>query len=369
LTNPKKIIVAPLDWGLGHATRCIPLITALLAEDCEVFIAAEGAVSILLQKEFPELIFFTLPGYKIKYSKQKRWLPLKIALQVPVLLLSIYRENQWLKRQIKNYPVDVIISDNRFGLYNRSIYSVYVTHQLQIKAGNKFFEWILQKFHYWFIKKYKECWVPDFEDANNIAGELSHPSLLPANVKYPGGLSRFEKNDSVQLKYDLLVLLSGPEPQRTILEQQLLPQLDKYKGRILLIRGLPATAEKLIFKTNENNNLKVSNHLVSTELNTAIEQAGMIVCRAGYTTIMDLIKLKKRAILIPTPGQTEQEYLALYLMKKQLFYAERQHNFLLKEAVEKAALFPYSLSSFNMDLHKTFIKQFVLNIESNQIES
>ncbi len=363
MAKPYKILIAPLDWGLGHATRCIPLIKNLLSEGCQVLIAADGPVRILLHQEFPALIFLPLHGYKIKYSKKKKSLPIKIALQIPGLLFSIFKEHQWLKKIVKDYSIDAIISDNRFGLYHKHIPCIYITHQLLIKTGNKFFEMLLQKMHYLFIKQYKLCWVPDFEGSPYIAGQLSHPEYLPFNLKYIGGLSRFEKSNQVNINYDLLILLSGPEPQRTIFEDELLLQLIEYTGNVLLVRGLPETNEILFTKANKCDKIMVRNHLASHELNQVIEQSKMIISRSGYTTVMDLIKLQKKAILVPTPGQTEQEYLAKYLMQQQLFYSVEQHTFLLKEVIKKAGLFNYLQLTFDMEQYKSCIKSFVLSIE------
>ena len=359
-----KILIAPLDWGLGHATRSIPLITGLLAEGCEVLIAADGTIQALLEQEFRELTFLPLKGYRIQYSQQKKWLPLKIVLQIPRLLFSIFSEHQWLKKMVKDHSIDAIISDNRFGLYHKHIPSIYITHQLLIKTGNRFSEGLLMKLHFWFIKKYFECWIPDFEGNSNIAGQLSHPSPLPANAKYIGGLSRFETKPYAELKYDLLILLSGPEPQRTIFEKELLFQLKEYNGTALLVQGLPKANK--ISKTNENNTIHVRNHIATQELNLVIEQSKIIISRSGYTTVMDMLKLQKKAILIPTPGQTEQEYLAQYLMLQKLFYSVEQHEFLLSDALEKADQFPYLHSSFNMEQYKSVIQQFVLTMSTTQ---
>lgn len=365
-----KILIAPLDWGLGHATRSIPLITALLAEGCEVLIAADGHIRVLLHEEFPELTILPLKGYRIRYAKQKKWLLFKIAFQIPGLLFSIFREYHWLKKAVKDHSIDAIISDNRFGMYHKHIPSVYITHQLLIKTGNKLSENILMKLHYWFIKKYKQCWVPDyFEGSKNIAGELSHPVFPPDNIKYIGGLSRFKKTDNIEEKFDLLILLSGPEPQRTIFEKELFFQLKQYCGNVLFVRGLPGGNETLATQTNKNCTIQIRNHLVAQELCHAIKQAKMIISRSGYTTIMDLIKLQKKGILVPTPGQTEQEYLAQYLMQQQLFYSVQQQDFLLNEVLEKTASFPYLHSTFNMEQYKNVIQQFVLSIDRYQNEN
>lgn len=364
MVKPYRILIAPLDWGLGHATRNIPLIMSLLNDGCSVIIAADGAIKTLLQHEFPNATFLTLRGYEIEYSKQKRWFLLKIAFQIPKILLSIYREHQWLKKTIKRYSINAVISDNRFGMYHSGIPSVYITHQLIIKTENNFSEKLASKFHCWFIKKYTHCWVPDFEGTQNIAGQLSHPENIPANIKYIGCLSRFERLKGVSIKYDLLIVLSGPEPQRSIFEKLLLFQLRQFAGEVLLVRGQPGTDETLINPIGSDN-IQIKNHLNLKELNLAIEQAKIVICRSGYTTVMDLIKLQKKAILVPTPGQTEQEYLGMYLMQQKLFYCVHQDEFLLTEVLKKVDGFSFLSGDYDMQQYKKIIHQFVQSINEN----
>lgn len=365
MVKPYRILIAPLDWGLGHATRNIPLIMSLLDEGCSVIIAADGAIKTLLQHEFPTITFLALRGYKIKYSKRKPWFLVKIAFQVPAILLSIYREHQWLKTTVKKYSINAVISDNRFGMYCSGIPSVYITHQLLIKTGNNFSEKLASKFHGWFIKKYTYCWVPDFEGTQNIAGQLSHPANIPDNVKYIGCLSRFERHKGVRVKYDLLILLSGPEPQRSIFEKLVLSQLQQFGGEVLLVRGQPGIDETLFNPAVISDNIQIKNHLTLKELNLAIEQAENVICRSGYTTVMDLIKLQKKAILVPTPGQTEQEYLGMYLMQQKLFYCVQQDEFLLNEVIRKAAEFSFLSGDYDMQQYRKIIHQFVQSIDAN----
>jgi len=360
IAHKHRILIAPLDWGLGHATRCIPIIHELLVQGCEVLIAAENSTQSLLQNEFPQLVFIPLTGYRIRYSYLKFWLPLKIFLQIPRLLYSIYKEHQWLKRAIKMNKIDAIISDNRFGLYFSGIPSVYITHQLLIKTENDFTEKVAQKIHYWFIKKYSVCWVPDFEGDINISGELSHPKNISDQLTYLGGLSRFEKINSIEKKYDLAIVISGPEPQRTIFEDILLEQLKDYKGSVLFVRGLPSNQS---IKQSPNSSIKIVSHLSSRELNLAIQQSNYVISRSGYTTVMDLLKLQQKAILIPTPGQTEQEYLAKHLMERKIFFYVEQENFSLIESLQKAKKFPFNIPAFNMEEYKNVIQQFVESLK------
>jgi UDP-N-acetylglucosamine transferase subunit ALG13 len=341
--NKKLVLIAPLDWGLGHATRCIPIIKDLISNDCQVIIASSGPQEILLKREFPDLNFFYLEGYNIRYSRSKTGLGIKILLQLPKIILAIYREKKWLNKRISENKIDVIISDNRFGLHHHAIKSIYITHQLSIKTGTIFTNWLAQKFHYHFINKFQECWVPDNLNENNLAGILSHPQKLPRiPVQYIGPVSRFE-NPSIESmppnqekKYDLVILLSGPEPMRTVFEEMLLMQLENYTGKVIIVRGLPGNLPMPEWK---NKGIEAHNHLPAAMLNDTLMHADLVICRSGYTTIMDLKKLGLPAILVPTPGQTEQEYLARYLSGKNIFYSVQQAQFNLKASIENATAF------------------------------
>lgn len=349
----KRVLVAPLDWGLGHATRCIPLINELILQGCTVLIAAEGNVKVLLQKEFPNCTFLPLDGYNIKYAPKKWLMPLYILGQVPSILFSICKEHFWLKRIIKEHSIDLVISDNRFGLFTQKVTSVFITHQLLIKTGNRFIETVLKQINYFFINRFTICWIPDFSGKDNIAGELSHPTQLPANAKYIGSLSRFVYSNSVKKKYAITFLLSGPEPQRTILENIILKEMEKNSDCTLLVRGLPNSNEQI----NPNNPTStVVNHLTAKELNEAILASEWIVARSGYTTVMDLVQLKKNALLIPTPGQTEQEYLAKYLQDKQLFLSIEQQHFSLEAIRRNDTTTKMNDLNFDTDLYKVAIK-------------
>ncbi len=354
-----RVLVAPLEWGLGHATRCIPVINELIRLNCEVFIGAEGASLALLQKEFPQLTFLPLKGYRMQYSRKKYWLPIKILLQLPGIIRSVYNEHQWLKKIIKENIIDAVISDNRFGLYHSFVPCIYITHQLTIKTGNRFTEWVAQKFHYHFINKYNTCWVPDAAGEINLAGILSHPKRLPKiSVHYMGPLSRFEKNDA-EKKYDLAIIISGPEPQRTIFENILLKELETYNGSCLFIRGLPAGAQMI---KCANVRVEMHNHLSAKELNKAIEQSEIVISRSGYTTVMDLVKLKQRAILISTPGQTEQEYLASHLVNNGIFYCVEQKDFSLQEDLKKATGHSFDFPSLSQDEYKIVVGAFIKDL-------
>ena len=352
--NKPRVLVAPLDWGLGHATRCIPVIFNLMQQDCEVIIGAEGAVKTLLQNEFPGLKFIELKGYRVKYSRTKYWLPVILILQFPKLFYRIYAENRWLQKIAFALKIDAVISDNRPGLSHKKIPCIYITHQLQIKTGNRFTERIAKKIHYHFINKFTACWVPDAAGEINLAGQLAHPVVLPnVPVKYMGPLSRF-KITSAQIKYDLCILLSGPEPQRSIFEKKVLLDLADFEGTAFLLRGLPGKTLQLA----STGRLQIRNHLPAAELSVVIQQSKIIICRSGYTTIMDMMKLQKKAILVPTPGQTEQEYLAAYLQQQQLFFCIQQKDFSIADALKKAGSAAYKKVNIEQLEHEAVIKNF-----------
>lgn len=336
-----RILVVPLDWGLGHATRCIPVIYELIKQNSEVWLAGEGAQEVLLKKEFPNLPFLPLKGYRVKYSSSRLGFFLSIFSQLPRLFKTIKQENNWLKKVVNEYQFEAVIADNRYGLSHSSIPSVFITHQLTIKTPfGKWSEQILQKINYRFINRFSECWIPDEKKENGFAGELSHPVTIPAiPVYYTGILSRLKNNKTKEEKNHLVISLSGPEPQRTLLENKIVNEIAHYHGTATVVRGLPA-ASGLIPSSND---IIFYNHLGSEDFNKEIEKADYVISRSGYSTVMDILTLEKKSILIPTPGQTEQEYLAKYLMQKQLAFCIDQKHFSLKEVLQKAAAFDYRI--------------------------
>ncbi|MEO8414613.1 MAG: glycosyltransferase [Ginsengibacter sp.] len=358
-----RILVAPLDWGLGHATRCIPIINELILLNCAVYIAASGSNYFLLKKEFPTLAILHAPGYNIKYSGKKRWLAFKLAVQFPHIIFLIWKENKWVKKIVSDYSIDAVISDNRFGMHSKKIPSVYITHQLVIKTGHTFSEKLLQKLHYRYIKKYHTCWIPDGKE-NGLAGELSHQENLPFNISYLGPLSRFERLTDLPKMYDILISISGPEPQRTIFEKIILFELQTSDKRILFVRGLPG--EKRVPEIKRES-IKIVNHLSAFELNEAFQQSEIIISRSGYTTVMDLVKLEKNAILVPTPGQTEQEYLSRYLKDKKYFYSVDQVNFSLETVLAEAVNFPFIKPKSSFTGYKKIINEFVQSLKTGNI--
>ena len=320
----KRILVAPLNWGLGHATRCIPIINALKENDFEPVIASDGAALTILKKEFSDLSYFELPSYNITYSKKGNHFRLKMLKNVPHIIKTIRKEKKFINQLIKSEQIDGIISDNRFGIRHKSVPSVFITHQLKVLSGNT--TWFSTKLHQKIISKFKECWVPDYKKQPNLSGSLGHPKHKLKNIKYIGPLSRFEKQNITEYT-DLLVLLSGPEPQRSQLEDKLLTELKNYSGKVIFIRGLVTKKQE----TREFGSIKIYNYMLSCDLEKTINSSKLILSRSGYTTIMDLAKLGKKAIFIPTPGQFEQLYLAEKLDINFIAQSYNQDEFTVKD--------------------------------------
>ena len=287
-----KILVAPLNWGLGHATRCIPIISDLISQGHEVVIGADGQAAEYLKDRFPYLQHIALPELNLCYSSgsSQVW---TIVRQLPHFFRWINRDDKARKEQPKLSTFDVVISDNRFGLRGAN-YSIYITHQLHIMLprGWKWLEPLLERWHRHIIERYNECWVPDYEDiTQSLAGKLSHPDRLPKNVRYIGPLSRMAQYKSRQVECDgsIVAVISGLEPQRTIFEEAVKQQ---YGDKVHIINGKPP------YPSDE-------------ELADMLLRAKTIISRSGYSSIMDYhaLGVLNKAQLTPTPGQPEQEYL------------------------------------------------------------
>lgn len=338
----RKALVCPLDWGIGHATRCIPVISTLEELGFEVVVAASRRPLQFIRKEYPGISVIDFPGININYPKND-WIALKMFKLLPGILYGIWREHRALKKIADQSEATLIISDNRFGCWHAEIPSVFITHQLNIQVPRKlkFIHGFINPINYWFINKYQTCWIPDFEPHRGLAGELSHPRKLPLNADYIGILSRFSRHnaphaDFSKTDFDLLVMLSGPEPQRTILEEKILRQLVSVNLQVAMVRGMPEADEAYVL----DNRVHVFSHLDSTKLGELIRKSALVICRSGYSSIMDIVTLGKRAIFIPTPGQPEQEYLSRYLMEKKIYFSMDQNNFDLLYAIEMSINYP-----------------------------
>lgn len=308
IVKNKTIFIAPLDWGLGHATRCVALIHQLV-KDNTVIIGITPSIKSIFDDEFPNLKQIEIEPYDISYSKHLT-LALKLVLDSPRIRKVIKKEHQLLNNIVKENSIDLIISDNRFGLYHQTVESIYITHQLNIQAG--FFSDFANKIHHSFIKKFTKVWIPDFEsDKESLAGLLSRPNSK-FKITYINPLSRLMNTLEVGEKIDYLFLLSGPEPLRTQFENEIIELINSSSKKITLVRGTAIPLQKKV-----SSNITVVNLANAQQLSQLITNANCIICRSGYSTLMDLHHLKKtNLVLVPTPGQTEQEYLATYWKQK-----------------------------------------------------
>lgn len=325
-----KILIAPLNWGLGHASRCVPLIHRLLDEGHEVVIGGDGMSFTLLRKHFPKLRYVYLAPLDLHYSRSgnQTWAMLKA---IPQLLLWRNKDRLMLKAILQEEHFDQVISDNRPGLYNKQVECIYITHQLQIRL-TKTWQWAeatASRIHARMYTRFNKVWVPDYEDINHsLAGELSHPAKWKQSrkmtaVQYIGPLSRFHSpitHKPLPINYEVVAVLSGLEPQRTLLEQELIERYSGKEERVLIVQGLVNHPNTRI----KRGNLTIVPSMADAELVPALLNARHIIARSGYSTIMDLEALGLLSVgnnkplpvhieLIPTPGQPEQEYLAVWL--------------------------------------------------------
>ena len=335
----KKILVCPLDWGIGHATRIVPIINILIDKDFEVIIASDKRPLAFLKTEFPDLQFIKFEGYNITYP-EKGSMVLKMFFLLPKIIFKIFSEHRKLKKIIQKHQIDIVFSDNRYGLWNKKIPCIFMTHQIMIKMPRnfKFLEKFLYKINKLIIKKYDECWIPDNQGSPNLSGDLSHKFSPSEKSFFIGSLSRFNDQlptKKIDVKTDILALISGPEPQRSIFEEKILSQLKNLKLKSVVVRGMPENENP----DNRDKNVKVYSHLNSKKLSEYILNSKLIICRPGYSSIMDLAALNKKAIFVPTPGQTEQEYLAKYFHEQKIFYSVKQKDLDIKKAIENSKNF------------------------------
>ena len=346
----KRVLVAPLEWGLGHATRCIPLIRELKLLGAEVFIAADGEAYELLKGEFPDANLIRMPGYRIVYPKGYNMAG-KLFLQLPRIVSGILREHRQLAQIIKEYHIGGVISDNRYGLWNSRVVTVFMTHQLRVKVRSKggLAEAMLHRIIRLFISKYTMCWIPDLEEDSNLSGELSHGDKYePATeTYYIGPLSRFSRKGHVNERYDVAVILSGPEPQRSFFEEKVKPQVLESGLKTVIVKGVPSREETVEL----SDKVSLINHMDADQLNEVMMAADVIVSRPGYSTVMDLAVLGKPAIFVPTPGQTEQEYLAERFFEKGIFFRQSQDEFDIQSALREVP----GYSGIKLDMEQTTI--------------
>lgn len=327
----KNILICPLNWGLGHATRCVPIIKTLNEQGHKVIIAADEGPLAFLQKAFPDMEFIKFPGFSPRYSSSNTQI-FKMIASFPKALGLFRRDHKTIESIVKSYCIDEIISDNRFGCWSRHAHSIYITHQLNIQVP-KMWRWaapIVNIFNNSYIRRYDEIWVPDKKDEPSLSGKLSHPAKSKFKVSYIGILSRFnaENQEVTERDNKYLVILSGPEPQRTILEDIIIRQAREIKDNVLILRAKPDSYD---LPRDVPDNVSMFNHVDDEMFVKFVNSAEHIICRGGYSTLMDLVRLGRTAYLVPTPGQTEQEYLARHLSELGYFNWCKQSDFKLSK--------------------------------------
>lgn len=328
--SKKRVLLAPLNWGLGHVTRSAPLIRALERNGVEVVLASDGDALHLLRAEFPHLAVEALPSYKIRYAGAN--MVRNIAVQLPRILYAVRAEYSATAQLVRKYQLDGIISDNRYGCFCAGVPSVLLTHQLYLKVPAPSLEWMANRVLRLALRKFDQIWVPDIAEKNgSLSGELSHGEKpVHRAVSYIGPLSRMQPAREEDFSYDVAIVLSGPEPQRTVLEQKLLEQALEMPYNCILVQG--KTAEKQHYFAADH--VEVVSFLTAGDLQEVLNASRYVVCRSGYSSLMDLAVLGKKALLIPTPGQTEQEYLARYFANENIFPCQQQDRIQLEAGLE-----------------------------------
>lgn len=329
-----RMLFGVCAWGLGHATRTLPIIRRTIEEGHEVTVVSSGrALSMLRQELGDGPTFAHLEDYRPPETLNPSFLVLASLLRFPVYLTAMYNEHDYVKRFLSEKRTDVIFSDNRFGFYSRDVPSYFMGHQLRIlnPLGNRVLENGTEVYNKWFLDRYAGVLVPDFEE-DGLAGRLAHDLSIidERHLNYIGILSEFSYRPTVQ-DVDVFVSISGPEPQRSSFERLVLGQLEGYKGRVVVSLGKP--------EVNGHRGVNLNSYLSREEREELLNRSKIVVSRSGYSTLMDLFAMKKKGFLIPTPGQLEQEYLAEHHMQRKTFYSVPERELDLPRQLETALAF------------------------------
>jgi len=327
-----KILFGVFDWGIGHAIRDIPLIDELL-KDNEVHIISTGRALKIVRDHFKDrCLYYDVPSVHPPYTKT-RFFKVKFTLLGLTMLRSL-SDARKSSQEIVGRGFDKVISDCRYDVYDTPQNSYLINHQLRFKtpfgAERVFEKWLASR-----MKRYRYILVPDFEQ-KSLSVRLSHDLryLQADKIKYIGILSHISKLD-VPEDIEYFVSLSGPEIQRKLLEDKIISQLDQLEGKIVIAGGNPESDSNRVYEKFE-----CYGFLGAKQQENFMNRAKFVVARAGYTTVMELVELnKKRVLLLPTPGQPEQEYLADYYEKKKYFHHVSQYRLKLRDDIEKSKQF------------------------------
>ncbi|MBX2904821.1 MAG: glycosyl transferase family 28 [Taibaiella sp.] len=361
-------MIAPLDWGMGHTTRSVPLIQHVLGLGHHVVFAGNAGQRRVIEELFQSRVQTVhLDGYNVTYSSANRFAQAGILSQLPRIAATIKHEHDWLQKQAAELQIDGIISDNRYGLFHRRIPSVIITHQLRVMTGmGSLADKAMQRLHYQYLNRFSATWVADVAESPGLAGELSHSRNMPKQYAYIGLLSRFHSarvsppSPLERVGERSLILLSGPEPQRTNLSRMLWQQAVSYNGEVIFAEG----SDHAEMPSHIPSHITYHRRLNGSALEDALRCADVVVCRSGYSTLMDLAAMSKRAVLIPTPGQTEQEYLAKHHKKRGAWYSAPHKDFDLNAGIAAALSGTFAPPSIPgaFELHKPVLDEWLAKL-------
>jgi len=328
----KHFLVCVLNWGLGHASRCVPLIRRIVESGARVSLASDGDALELLRIEFPDLPCLVLPPYRIRYPFGN--MTLNMALQMPRVIRAIQQEHRVVKQFVGREKVDCVISDNRYGCWAVKTPSIFLSHQLRPLIPNPLLEgpvhWGIARW----LHRFDEVWIPDQPPPHALAEKL-HKGFQGRPLRYLGWLSRFATPlPPKNWEYELAAILSGPEPQRTLLEEAVLRQAERIPGKLLLVRGRPSPPQHL------PSNVDGCELVSGRELEVWVRKSRFLLCRSGYSSLMDLKALGRSALLVPTPGQTEQLYLAARAREGRWCVVQSQERLDLLAGLEELRALP-----------------------------
>jgi len=333
MMKSQRLLFAVLDWGLGHATRTAPLIRAALQSGHEVHIASRGTALSWLQSQWTsEVTFHTKPGRTIQYSERFNFW--RIASQMPGFLQSIEEEKKWTEQAFRRFEFTHLFSDNCYGVVLPAVPSILMTHQLHLPVPRPLQGLARRQVSKW-CEPFDQIWVPDIPTTPNWSGDLGHPALDSSKTHWVGLLSHLASDTmatsnanqykssepTTGRKYRIVGMVSGPEPHRSIMESKLRDWLQTLPGKHVIFSGNPSGTEE------KHGHVEIHNHADSQTIAEAWKQADLLVCRGGYSTVMDLVCMGKPAILIPTPGQAEQASLSNHLAHCPCFKVIAQSDF------------------------------------------
>ena len=329
-----KIIYAVCSWGLGHATRSLPVIRALVSEHNEVTVISNGRSLEVLRKELGDTVNYAdIPDYPMLVSENTRQFIAKSMVYWPVFIKRIEDGLAELQKILRQSHYNCIFSDARYDMYSKKIPSIFMSHQMRIMnpLRIRMFERTMERFNMFFFRRFGTVLVPDYKD-DSLSGDLSHHlrRIQEDRLHYVGVLSDFRKR-RVKKDIDYLISISGPEPQRSFLEDKLMTQAQDLDGTIVVTLG--KAEARSVTKQKHLTKYSFVNKDLREEL---LNRAHLVISRSGYSTIMDLAVIGTKALLIPTPGQIEQEYLSKYHNSLGTFYSVTQDAVSLKSDIQVA---------------------------------